>query len=80
MQATNNHPTHTASGTEWLDSIALADELEVSRRTIEVWRLKGEGPAYTKIGRLVRYRRIDVAAWLDSRVRRSTSDPGPVQP
>ena len=28
------------------------------------WRLFGEGPAYCKIGRLVRYRQEDLAAFL----------------
>jgi hypothetical protein len=30
------------------------------------WRLFGEGPAYCKIGRLVRYRQEDLSAFLDS--------------
>ena len=77
MTATNNQPTTLRIWSQWFDTQSLADELEVSPRTIEVWRLKGEGPTYTKIGRLVRYRREDVQEWLDSRVRRSTSDPGP---
>lgn len=64
--------------TEWLDSQALADELGISRRTIESWRVKGgEGPVFVRIGHLVRYRREDVEAWLESQTRRSTSDLGP---
>jgi hypothetical protein len=31
------------------------------------WRLFGEGPAYCKIGRLVRYQQRDLNAFLDSR-------------
>jgi predicted DNA-binding transcriptional regulator AlpA len=64
------------SATEWLDTRALAAELGVSSRTVEVWRLTGDGPAFVKIGRLCRYRRADVDAWLLSRTRRSTADCG----
>lgn len=63
---------------EYFDSQALADELGISRRTVESWRVKGGGPTFVRIGHLVRYRREDVAAWLESQTRRSTSDPGPV--
>lgn len=62
-----------------MDTKALAEYLDVSTRTVEQWRLVGsDGPPYLKIGRLCRYRRADVDAWLESRVRRSTSDSGPV--
>jgi len=63
---------------EQFDTKALAEYLEVSERTVEQWRLVGGGPRYVKMGRLCRYRRADVDAWLESRVRRSTSDHGPV--
>jgi predicted DNA-binding transcriptional regulator AlpA len=43
--------------------------------TLQKDRLRGTGPRYLKIGRLVRYRHGDVEAWLDARVRRSTSEP-----
>lgn len=39
-------------------------------------RYRGGGPPYSKIGRQVRYRRRDIAAWADEKVRVSTSDPG----
>jgi predicted DNA-binding transcriptional regulator AlpA len=38
-------------------------------------RLTGEGPNFLRLGRLVRYRASDVAAWLAARpALRSTSD------
>lgn len=38
-------------------------------------RLTGDGPPYLKIGHLVRYRRGDVRAWLESQRRfQSTSE------
>lgn len=50
--------------------------LGLSPRTLECWRLTGAGPVYIKVGRRVRYRRSDLEAWLDARLRTSTSDPG----
>lgn len=52
----------------------LADELSISQRTLEAARARGTGPHYLKVGRLIRYRRADVIAWLESQRRRSTSD------
>ena len=44
--------------------------------TLQKDRLRGMGPPFIKIGRLVRYSPSAVQAWLDDQVRRSTSDPG----
>ncbi len=44
--------------------------------TLQKDRLRGNGPPFIKIGRLVRYSPSAVQAWLDDQVRRSTSDPG----
>lgn len=41
--------------------------------TIEGWRVRGEGPRYLKIGRLVRYRIEDLDAYLESRARNATT-------
>jgi excisionase family DNA binding protein len=43
----------------------LADELEVSLRTLERWRQQGTGPAFIRVGRSPRYRRADIDAWLE---------------
>ena len=32
--------------------------------TLEQWRLKGKGPKFIKLGRLVRYRLTDVQAYI----------------
>ncbi len=37
-------------------------------------RYRGGGPPYSKIGRQVRYRRRDIAAWANEKVRTSTSE------
>lgn len=47
--------------------------LGVRVTTLESWRLRGNGPRYRKIGRLVRYAETDVLAWIDAQTRTSTS-------
>jgi excisionase family DNA binding protein len=47
----------------------LADELEVSLRTLERWRQEGTGPAFILVGRSPRYRRADIDAWLERQRR-----------
>ncbi|WP_127752677.1 DNA-binding protein [Devosia sp. 1566] len=44
----------------FIDQIQLARRWKLSHRTLERWRWVGEGPNYTKIGRRVVYRLIDV--------------------
>ncbi|MBI4882893.1 MAG: helix-turn-helix domain-containing protein [Actinobacteria bacterium] len=41
-----------------------AEHLGVPEKTLAQWRYHGKGPAYVKIGKYVRYRPGDVAAYL----------------
>lgn len=52
----------------------LAALLQVSPITLRIWRLKGRGPRYLKLGRSVKYRRGDIEVWLQSRCVASTSE------
>jgi predicted DNA-binding transcriptional regulator AlpA len=54
----------------------LANRLELSTRTLERYRLMGAGPAFVKLGKLIRYRPQDVEQWVESQLRKSTSDIG----
>ena len=50
----------------WRDKQA-ARYLTVSRDTLRIWRQRkhrGRGPAFVRVGRLVRYLRADLDAWL----------------
>ena len=59
---------------ELLVTNQLADEFDLSARTIEGWRTTGKGPPYIRCGgRVVRYRRGDVVDWLMARRFTSTS-------
>jgi excisionase family DNA binding protein len=54
---------------ELLTQQQLADELQVSVRTLERWRQEGTGPAFIRVGRSPRYRRSDIDAWLEQQRR-----------
>ncbi len=55
---------------EFLDPQGLADYLTVPLTTIYAWNHKGVGPRFAKIGRHVRFRKIDVDAWIEARYDR----------
>lgn len=48
--------------------------VRLSKPTLERFRLSGDGPTYIKLGGAVRYRKLDLDAWLESRRTRSTSE------
>jgi excisionase family DNA binding protein len=55
---------------ELLSAAEVADLLGISVSTLAIWRCTGRYPlAYVKVGRLVRYRRGDVEAFLEQRTR-----------
>lgn len=54
------------TGTIWLSSQDLADELGVPVSTVYAWNYKGTGPRLYRLGRHVRYRRADVDAWIET--------------
>jgi excisionase family DNA binding protein len=47
----------------------LAEELQVSLRTLVRWRQEGTGPVFIRVGRSPRYRRADIDAWLEPQRR-----------
>ncbi len=49
-----------------LTEAELADELRVSRRTLQRWRTEGRGPRWIRVGKGPRYRWGDVQAWLEA--------------
>jgi excisionase family DNA binding protein len=54
-----------------------ARRLGISTRTLERYRVTGTGPAFTRLGKLVRYRPEDLAEFVNSNRRRSTSEEQP---
>jgi len=59
-----------------LNQQQLAEDLNVSPRTLEKWRVEGYGPRWVRVGSLCRYRPADVQAWLEAQYTYYTSDPG----
>jgi hypothetical protein len=54
-----------------------ADFVGVTARTMQKHRQAGTGPPFIQLSlRCIRYRRLDLKAWIDAHVRRSTSDRG----
>ena len=53
------------------------DFLDLTPRSMQAMRQRGGGPRFIRIStRCIRYRRVDLKAWADARMRSSTSDPG----
>ncbi len=60
-----------------IDEKAAGDFLNLSARTMQSMRQRGGGCHYIAISaRCIRYRRCDLRAWSEARLRTSTSDPG----
>ena len=64
----------STAGDRLLSETEVALCLGCSIRTLQSWRLRGGGPGYSKVGRLVRYRTSDLAAFVEAGARRHTSE------
>ena len=56
------------TASEILTQDDLAAELGIAPRTLGQWRYHGIGPNFVRVGKLIRYRRQDVDAWLAEQV------------
>lgn len=55
-----------------LSQKTVAKLLDLSPRSLEAWRLRGDGPPFVRISkRCVRYRRSEVELWLSSRAQQA---------
>lgn len=57
-----------------LNETAVARILGMSVRTLQGWRLRGEGPPFVKIRSAVRYQVREVLNWIEEQKVRSTSE------
>lgn len=65
-----NIQTIVNASRDLLDEQEAADLLTVSPGTLSVWRSTGRyNLPFLKVGRMVRYRRADLLAWLEKRTR-----------
>ncbi|MDO5612926.1 MAG: helix-turn-helix domain-containing protein [Paracoccus sp. (in: a-proteobacteria)] len=58
--------------TELLTVRQAAERLKLSATTLNRWRVTGEGPAFVKLGRAVRYTSAALAAFVDGKHHTST--------
>lgn len=54
------------NGVALLNTADVAKMLGVSEGSVHMWRARGVGPKYIKMGRPVFYRAEDVRAWIES--------------
>ena len=59
---------------EYVNTKQVAERTLTSYSSWAKRRMSGEGPAFIKIGRTVRYRWGDVVCWLEGQLRSSTSE------
>jgi len=52
---------------ELLTAEETAKLLGVKAQSLAIWRMNEENLPFIKVGRLVRYRRTDIEAWITSR-------------
>jgi predicted DNA-binding transcriptional regulator AlpA len=50
----------------FISTAQLSAWIGVSSITLNQWRARGQGPAFVRMGRTIRYDRRDVEAWLAS--------------
>ena len=49
---------------KYASDVLLEKLYDINRRTWRQWRLRGQGPRFVKVGRLVRYDLRDVNDWM----------------
>lgn len=60
------HPTTPHDLPELATVAQVAEYTQTSIPTLARWRGEGRGPKAIKLGGLLRYRRADVLAWIES--------------
>ncbi len=55
-----------------LEPAEVAESLRIPEKTLAQWRYLGKGPRFVKVGRFIRYRLVDIEAWLAAQSRSST--------
>ncbi len=62
------------SAANLLTESEVAQILRTSTRALQAWRVRGGGPPFVRVGRLVRYSNGALNDWLSGQTRRSTSE------
>ena len=68
-------PDANAHTSKLFTEVEAAKVVNCSPRTLQKWRGTGKGPPFVRVtSRCIRYRAEDLEAFIESRVRTSTSD------
>jgi hypothetical protein len=57
-----------------LDAHQAAERMGIARQTLAIWRLRGFGPEFIRMGRKVCYDPCTLDAYIEANRHRSTSD------
>ena len=58
----------------FFDTRRAADYLDLSSRTLDGYRVSGDGPAFHRFGNRIRYRLADLDAWAAQRRATTTAE------
>ena len=65
---------HSGEKKRLLTTLDVSEWLGVPRATLEVWRVRQQGPDYIKLGALVRYRASDIERFISDRLVTNLTD------
>ncbi len=63
---------HTAEAAALQTDEEVSHRLQVTTACLAGWRHRGKGPRFVKVGKLVRYDKADVDAWIAEQTRQTT--------
>lgn len=63
----------------FLDTPQAAEYLGLQKSTLEAWRSRGGGPRFARLGRAIRYRKVDLDSWVEARLCENTVGAGEVE-
>jgi predicted DNA-binding transcriptional regulator AlpA len=67
--------TTNGNGSIYLTEGEFAERYHLGRRTVQRWRVTGDGPAWVRLGpRRVLYRLSDIEAWTAAQTYRHRAD------
>ena len=69
-----NIALNTQNDDQLLTEFQASEVLQIGVRTLQGWRVRGQGPKYRKLGRAVRYSRNELIEWADRQTVGSTSE------
>jgi|SRR5579883_2330760 len=75
-QSSSDRTQNARTDSPFLTTTQAGGYVGLSRRTLEKMRTTGNGPAYRKHGRYVRYHIADLDTWSDARRKTSTAEQG----